>query len=75
MYLTPSIIDGILRASIAFIVHPTDGDAQITTLYYYTLFTVGFFIPLPHEYNKRNALFQVLLGKISPVTENSFVSA
>jgi hypothetical protein len=35
MYLTPSIIDGILRAFYAFIVHPTDDDAQITTLYYY----------------------------------------
>jgi len=44
MYLTPSIIDGILRASIALIVHPTDGDAQITSWYYYALFSVGFFI-------------------------------
>ena len=35
MYLTPSIIDGILWAFIALIVHPTEGDAQITTLYYY----------------------------------------
>jgi len=62
MYLTPSVIDGILRAFIAFIVHPTDGDAQISTLYYYAYIHCWvFFIPLPHEYNKTNALLQVLL--------------
>jgi len=54
MYLTPSIIDGILRAFVAFIVHPTDGDAQITTLYYYVFIRGRFLliIVLPIEYNK-----------------------
>jgi len=61
MYLTPSIIDGILWAFIALIVHPTEGDAQITTLYYYAYLHLWVFYSLPLEYNKTNALFQVFL--------------
>jgi len=49
MYLTPSIIDGILRVSIAFIVHPTDGYAQIITLYYYAHIRGGFYSSLSYK--------------------------
>ena len=75
MYLTPSIIDGILRAFFAFIVHPTDSDAQITTLYYYAFIhgRLLFIIVLPIEYNKTYALFQVFLSGLLICKENQFV--
>src|SRR5574340_1669858 len=63
MYLTPSIIDGILRASFTTIVHPTISGAQITTMFYYANHPHWIFIFLPHEYNKRNVPFQVLTVK------------
>jgi hypothetical protein len=58
---------GILRVFIAFIVHPSEDYAQITTpvlLCFYSR-PVFFNIPLPIEYNKTYALFQVLLNEKS----------
>src|SRR5713101_364617 len=59
MYLTPSVMAGILRVFIACIVHPSEGYAQITTpvlLCFYSR-SVFFIIALSIEYNKTNALF------------------
>jgi len=75
MYLTPSVIDGILRAFIAFIVHPTDGDAQITTLYYYAYIHRWFFsFPYQMSITKPVSYSKSFFGEISSFRNNSFMS-
>src|SRR5690348_9783234 len=65
MYLTPSVMAGIIRVFIAFIVHPSEGYTQITTPVLLCFYSQPVFVqhPLPIEYNKTYALFQVFLTK------------
>src|SRR5439155_19231454 len=75
MYLTPSVIDGILRAFFAFIVHPTDGDAQITTLYYYMYIQRWFFsFPYQMSITKAVSYSNSFVGLISSFRKNSLLS-
>jgi hypothetical protein len=64
---------GILRVCDAIIVHPSEGYAQIATLVLLYSFQSGYLCsyPLPIEYNKRWAVFQVP-GKKDSADEKIF---